>query len=184
MRLGKDLLALDLYALLELTPAATPLDIRRAYRRLARQSHPDLNPHDRRALERMTTLNRAAGVLLDPARRAHYDQARARTVGRTTTPRSRSSSSEPLEWEPAPRPATGRLSRELRSWIAHVHPWPSRACGAFDSALRGWPAERHGTFFVVAILLAVGLIAHARPRSLSFWCEPDCPPPPVVVWRT
>jgi DnaJ-class molecular chaperone len=57
-----------------LLPEATESEIRVAYRRQVRTSHPDLNQHDPEAASRMKRLNVAAKVLLDPALRHSYDR--------------------------------------------------------------------------------------------------------------
>jgi curved DNA-binding protein CbpA len=66
---------LNPYSVLGLDATATEDDIRAAYRKLAAQVHPDLQPPDRRdwASEEMKRLNEARDVLLDPKRRAGYD---------------------------------------------------------------------------------------------------------------
>jgi len=74
MRLGKDVLESDLYGELGLLPDATEAEIRVAYRHKVRASHPDLNQGDPDAAQRMTRLNVAARVLLDPALRRAYDR--------------------------------------------------------------------------------------------------------------
>ena len=75
MRLGKDVLEADLYGELGLLPDATESEIRVAYRQQVRTSHPDLNQNDPDAAPRMSRLNVAAKVLLDPALRRAYDRA-------------------------------------------------------------------------------------------------------------
>ena len=75
MRLGKDVLEADLYGELGLLPDATESEIRASYRHQVRASHPDLNQADPDAAPRMTRLNIAAKVLLDPALRRAYDRA-------------------------------------------------------------------------------------------------------------
>jgi len=67
---------MDLYAVLDLTPAATPADIERAYLRLARRYHPGINPGDRLGAERFRQVQEAYAVLGDPGRRNEYDQGR------------------------------------------------------------------------------------------------------------
>jgi curved DNA-binding protein CbpA len=66
----------DYYAILGLGPAATEDEIRRTYRRLALQWHPDRNPGNPGAEERFKQISEAYAVLIDPARRRAYDQAR------------------------------------------------------------------------------------------------------------
>ncbi|HXH28489.1 MAG TPA: DnaJ domain-containing protein, partial [Candidatus Polarisedimenticolia bacterium] len=49
-------------------------DIKRAYRKLARKYHPDLNPSDKRAEERFKQITEAYDVLSDPQKRKAYDR--------------------------------------------------------------------------------------------------------------
>ena len=64
----------DLYAVLGVGRSATDDEIRTAYRKLARQLHPDVNPDDAQAEERFRQATAAYEVLSDPARRADYDE--------------------------------------------------------------------------------------------------------------
>jgi curved DNA-binding protein CbpA len=64
---------IDYYAVLGIERSASPDDVRAAYRRAARASHPDLNPGDETALERFKRVQLAYDVLIDPDRRAEYD---------------------------------------------------------------------------------------------------------------
>ncbi|HYI61919.1 MAG TPA: molecular chaperone DnaJ [Acidimicrobiales bacterium] len=63
----------DLYATLGVSRTATAEEIKRAYRRLARQHHPDANPGDDGAEARFKEIARAYEVLSDPDRRQRYD---------------------------------------------------------------------------------------------------------------
>ena len=63
----------DYYAVLGIERSATADDVRAAYRRAARASHPDLNPGDQTALDRFKRVQLAYDVLIDPERRAEYD---------------------------------------------------------------------------------------------------------------
>ena len=62
------------YATLGLDRRCTAAQIRAAYRRLAKQHHPDLNSHSPAAVERTQELNAAHEVLSDPSRRLAYDR--------------------------------------------------------------------------------------------------------------
>lgn len=68
---------MDLYQVLGVRRAATTAEVRRAYQKLARMLHPDLNPGDPRAVERFGEVSSAFAVLSDPQRRAAYDRGEA-----------------------------------------------------------------------------------------------------------
>lgn len=64
----------DYYNVLGLTRQATDADIKKAYRKLARKYHPDLNPNDAGAKLKFQQVNEANEVLSDPEKRKKYDQ--------------------------------------------------------------------------------------------------------------
>lgn len=64
----------DYYKALGLQKKATAQEIRAAYRKLARQHHPDVNPGDKGAETRFKEVNEAYQVLSDPEKRAKYDR--------------------------------------------------------------------------------------------------------------
>jgi len=64
---------MDFYVILGLEHGATESEIKRAYRRLARRYHPDINPGDRTAEARFRQILEAYETLIDPARRSKYD---------------------------------------------------------------------------------------------------------------
>jgi curved DNA-binding protein CbpA len=66
----------DYYASLGLAPDTTEEGIRKAYRRLALQWHPDRNAGDRQAAERFKEISEAYAVLVDADKRRDYDRAR------------------------------------------------------------------------------------------------------------
>ena len=64
----------DYYEVLGVDKNASADDIKRAFRRKAKECHPDLHPDDKEAEERFKELNEANEVLSDPDKRARYDQ--------------------------------------------------------------------------------------------------------------
>ena len=65
---------IDYYETLGLTKNASEEDIKKAYRKLARKHHPDLNPNDKEANKKFQQINEANEVLSDPEKRKKYDQ--------------------------------------------------------------------------------------------------------------
>ncbi len=79
----------DYYAVLGVPKTASPADIKKAFRKLARQHHPDSNPDNDAAERKFKEINEANEVLSDPAKRKQYDElganweaiSRARSAG-------------------------------------------------------------------------------------------------------
>lgn len=65
---------IDYYKILGVDKTATQDDIKKAFRKLARQYHPDLNPNDANAKEKFQAINEANEVLSDPEKRKKYDE--------------------------------------------------------------------------------------------------------------
>ena len=92
---------IDYYAVLGVDKTASDDAIKKAYRKLARKLHPDLNPNDKEANQKFQSLNEANEVLSDPEKRKKYDlygkdwehaEARQQSTRKT---RSRSQSARP-----------------------------------------------------------------------------------------
>jgi curved DNA-binding protein len=95
------------YDILGVTKESTVEEIKKSFRRLARQFHPDLNPNNKQAEEKFKDINEAYEVLSDSAKRAQYDQfgqywqqrgfqgtASSRTSPRSWNGRSRTATDE------------------------------------------------------------------------------------------
>jgi len=65
---------MDYYKILEIDKNASVEDIKKAYRKLARKFHPDLNPNDTQAKKKFQQINEANEVLSDPEKRKKYDK--------------------------------------------------------------------------------------------------------------
>ena len=76
---------MDLYIVLGVAQGASEADIKRAYRRLARRFHPDINPGDRMAEARFRQILDAYETLIDPQRRLRYDQGQGFESGTEPT---------------------------------------------------------------------------------------------------
>src|ERR1700725_20768 len=64
----------DYYEILGVKKSASAEEIRKAFRKLARKYHPDVNPGDKAAEEKFKALSEANDVLSDPKKRKIYDQ--------------------------------------------------------------------------------------------------------------
>ena len=69
-------MAKDFYQVLGVPDTATAPEIKKAYRRLAKQYHPDANPNNPQAAERFKEISEAHTVLSDPDQRSKYDRMR------------------------------------------------------------------------------------------------------------
>jgi curved DNA-binding protein CbpA len=194
MRLGEHLRAMDLYGVLGVPQFATPEQIKQAHRRLARNSHPDLNQSDRvRAERRMVEINVAATVLLDLRRRAEYDRTwalyrcRARRPATRPAPAAASwypwgeatipANAEPPQWERPPRPPQGRrdraCEREVAAMVERLRQWPARLMQTVALRTGSWSPSQHALFTCASIGLAILLIAVARPSSLPMFQDAE-----------
>ena len=73
----KDWLEKDYYKVLGVAKDAKPEQIKKAFRKLARENHPDQHPGDKQAEERFKAASEANDILSDPDKRKEYDEARS-----------------------------------------------------------------------------------------------------------
>lgn len=71
-------MAKNFYELLGISQKSTPDEIKKAYRKLARQYHPDVNPNNKEAERKFKEINEAYETLSDPAKKTEYDALLAR----------------------------------------------------------------------------------------------------------
>ena len=74
-------MAMDPYKVLGIEPGASPDDVKKAYRKKARENHPDLNPGDEAAAKRMNEVNEAYDRIVNPEKYARERRADASSPG-------------------------------------------------------------------------------------------------------
>ncbi len=178
MRLGKDVLDADLYAALGLLPDATASEIRVAYRQRVRASHPDLNQGDPEAVSRMTRLNVAAKVLLDPALRRAYDRAprsakpssgsgshHTTAAARNAAWFERQEQSADNEWAPPP-PASREERHRFGNFFGELRSRDGQLSLQVQELVDSLTVRQQISVAALFFALALGLIIMSRPTAL------------------
>jgi len=104
----------DPYQTLGVSRSASQDEIRSAYRKLAKQHHPDLNPGSTKAEERFKTVSAANELLSDPDKRGRFDRGEIDAAGQEQAPKS--SYRDYAEGEPGRR--YGRAGPQPEGWSA------------------------------------------------------------------
>jgi DnaJ-class molecular chaperone len=84
--MNREFYSKDYYRILGVSRETSPEEIKKAFRQLALQCHPDRNPGDQNAEERFKEVSEAYGVLIDPEKRQRYDLIRERGSGASAGP--------------------------------------------------------------------------------------------------
>ena len=121
----------DYYKVLGVAKNASAAEIKKAYRKLAQQHHPDANPGDTQAEDRFKEISAAYDVLGDEEKRKQYDQVR-----------DMAASGFGSGGFPGGGGASGGGSRVPRRCPVRG---PRRSRGPVRRAVRGWPARRRST---------------------------------------
>ncbi|MDQ4036571.1 MAG: J domain-containing protein [Chloroflexota bacterium] len=163
---------LDPYAVLGIARDATPLQVARAHRRLAKRHHPDLHEGAAEEAERMRSINEAWALLSNPLRRADYDRSHpssgtpsAGHWGTSRAPIEPASPSSTRTWaswrataaETRAAPRTVRQPGEVPIPRTRRPPRPAPPEPTFRDS--GWAALLAGA---VIVLLLIGAIAAGR----------------------
>ena len=77
----------DPYSVLGVPRTASDDDIRKAFRKLAKQHHPDLNPGDKAAEAKFKEISQANDILYDPEKRRRFDAGEIDATGQEVPPR-------------------------------------------------------------------------------------------------
>jgi curved DNA-binding protein CbpA len=158
----------DYYQILGVPPGADSEEIQSAYRRLAKEYHPDLHADSAVAAARMARVNVAKSVLLDRDTRASYDQLRAgrrRAVSHLTTDREPS--------QPTVRYAPQPVGARPRYRVVSHRATRSAARGTFD--------RQTGILFLVAVPLMAALVLYVFEAVQLSVQPPKLPPTDLTL---
>ena len=155
----------DLYDVLGVPGTASEVEIRRAFRALAKRYHPDVNPGRPDAARKFVEVGKAAETLLDPSRRARYDESQ--------TPRV--PDHPPAAAQPPPRPSAPQAATTPRPTAPEpVSQRPSDPGGIAGKAVAA----------AVALLVAVAFWISWHTSTSARQKDEAMPTNGTVVWKT
>ena len=158
----------DLYDVLGVPAAASEAEIRRAFHALAKRYHPDVNPGRLDAARRFVEVGDAAETLLDPGRRARYDESR------TSRAPARPAAAAP---KPPPPPPPSRSAQARR---ASPPAAPEPVSQPPDDGR--WSTLKAATGIALIATLVWWLVGH--PNSSASNKGGGMPTNGTVVWQT
>ncbi len=135
----------DYYKILDVEPKTALDEIKKAYRKLARKYHPDVNPGDKEAENKYEELNEANAVLTDPEKRAKYDR-----LGASWHASQQQEPSGDFDWS---------------QWIDGLDPDSNIDLDAFLNDLREQSENREFSDFFQAVFATMGQQARSAPRK-------------------
>ncbi len=149
----------NFYAVLGVPRNATDAEIKKAYRKLARKYHPDLNPDDANAEAKMRELNKAYDVLGNPNVRKSYDETICPTPRPSPGTQSSQKKSDSVTWKNyykilgVPRNANGNAINEAyRRRLSNCRDENERADINDAYSTLGDPAKRAGYDFFYDVI--------------------------------
>jgi molecular chaperone DnaJ len=157
---------IDCYAVLGVERKARLGEIKKAYRRLARKYHPDLNPGDARAEERFKQISEAYDVLSDSERRRKLDRDLEHQEGFGPGERS---------WTSASMPDTGFDIGDLAGEGSGLSSFFSEIFGRRDAAAQEEGAPRRGDDVTRALSLGFFEALHGVTTEMAIEAEASCP---------
>ncbi len=144
------------YEVLGVQPDASADEIRKTYRKLAKQFHPDLNPGKPEAEARFKSISAAYDLLSDPEKRARYDRGEIDETGAERPPRGyyRSQAEGAQGWRYEPE---GEMDlSDLEDLFAAFGSAGRRQRGGAGAGFRGRGGDRHFTLTIDFVTAATG----------------------------
>jgi DnaJ-class molecular chaperone len=158
----------DYYETLEVPREASEEEIRKAYRKLARKHHPDVNRGDKSAEETFKDINEAYSVLSDPDKRKQYDRLGANwKAGNDFTPPPRSAGAGAGYRDYSDIFGAGQNAEGFSDFFESL--FGRRASGAQTTS------RRRGQNVTAEIILTLEEAHRGGTRSISFHATETCP---------